>query len=106
MEYKNFTLLTDDFAKQITSHTHTHTHIFSFKRLYRHSHCGSMGLAVSWVHWDINSIPRLPQWVMDPALLQLQIRLQLQLGSDPWLGNSITSGQPKNKIKLRCLSVP
>ena len=31
----------------------------------------------------------LAQWVRDPALLHLWRRLQLQLGSDPWPGNTI-----------------
>ena len=29
------------------------------------------------------------RWVKDLALWQLWLRLQLQLGSDPWLGNSM-----------------
>ena len=35
----------------------------------------------------------------DPALLQLWHRSKLRLRSDPWLGNSICQGQPKNKTK-------
>lgn len=34
-------------------------------------------------------IPSLAQWIKDHTLLQLQLRLQLQLSSDPWPRNSI-----------------
>lgn len=39
-------------------------------------------------HWDAGWTPHLAQWVKDPVLPQLQHRLQLWLGSDPWPGNS------------------
>ena len=58
-----------------------------------------MGLAVSWEHWDTGLIPGLMQWVKDPVLPQLWLRLQLQLGSDPWPRNSICHGAAKNKKK-------
>ena len=44
--------------------------------------CGTMGLLVSPKHWNTGSIPRPAQWVKDPAMPQLQLRLQLQLRSD------------------------
>lgn len=34
-----------------------------------------MGLMASWEHWDTGSTPGLVQWVKDPALPQLQLRL-------------------------------
>ena len=37
----------------------------------------------------------LAQWVKDPAMLQLQ------LGSDPWPGNSICPGAAKNEKKKK-----
>ena len=46
---------------------------------------------------DTGSIPA--QCVKVPALLQLQHRLQLLLGSDPWPGNSICHGVAKKKRK-------
>ena len=59
---------------------------------------GEMGLAVSPQHQDAGLSPSLTQWVKDPALQQL--RLQLQLGSDPWPRNSICCGAAKKeKIK-------
>ena len=40
-----------------------------------------------WQHfleaWDTGSIPRLAQWVKNPAMLQLQLRSKLQLGEFP-----------------------
>ena len=41
--------------------------------------------------------PSPAQWVKDPALLQLRLRLRLQLGSDPWPGSSICQGAAKNE---------
>ena len=51
---------------------------------------------VSWKHWDACSI--LSTVGKDLALLQLRLRLQLWLGSDPWPGNSICRRAAK-KIK-------
>ena len=58
-------------------------------------------------HWDAGSIASSNQWVKDPVLLQLRHRLQLQLGCDPWPGNSHTpqSSQKKKKKKITSLSI-
>ena len=66
---------------------------------YRSSYCGTMGLAVSWEHWDKGWIPSLAQWVKDLELPQLQVKLQLWLRSDPWPGNSICQRVAKKKKK-------
>ena len=39
------------------------------------------------------------RWVKDPALSHLQLRSRLQLGSDPWPGDSIYHGAGKNEEK-------
>ena len=44
--------------------------------------------AVSLECWDAASIPSPTQWVKDSVLPPLQCRSQLQLGLDPWPGNS------------------
>ena len=70
----------------------------------RSSRCGTTGLVVSWEHWDADSIPSPAQWVKDPALLQLQLRSQLQHGSDPCPGNSLcceATKKEKEKQKSR-----
>ena len=46
--------------------------------------CGAMGLAESWEHWDERSILSPAQWVKDPVLPQLQLRLSLWPRSDLW----------------------
>ena len=52
---------------------------------------------VSWERWDAGSIPSWAQWVKDLVLMQLQLRSQLQLGSDPWPSNSICHRAAKKK---------
>ena len=42
--------------------------------------------------------PWQAQWVKDPALLRL--RSPLQLGSDPWSGNSLCHRAAKKKKKI------
>ena len=50
--------------------------------------CGTMGSVASWEPWDAGLIPSPAQWVKDPGLSQLWLRLQLQLRSDPWPGSA------------------
>ena len=62
--------------------------------------CGSVaGSVASLEPWDLDLIPSLAQRVKDWALLQLWRRSQLQLGSDPWPGNSTCHGVAKNEEK-------
>ena len=58
---------------------------------------GAMGSAASWESWDMGLIPSLAQWIKDHTLLQLQLRLQLRLGSDSWPGTSICCRAAKNE---------
>ena len=60
---------------------------------------GATGLAASLQCWDAGRIPGLVQWIKDLALPQLWHRLQVQLRSDPWPGNSIFHGAAKKKKK-------
>ena len=56
-----------------------------------------MGSVISWECRDAGLIPDLAQWVKDPVLLQLWLRSQLPLRSDPWPGTPYATGQPKKK---------
>ena len=59
-----------------------------------------MGLAAFWERQDAGSIPSLVAWwVKDLVLPQLQLRSQLWLRSDPWLGNSLCCGVAKKEKK-------
>ena len=73
--------------------------------VFRSCHSGTAGSVVSWEHWEADSIPGLVQWFMDPALLQVQHGLQLQLGSDPWPGSSMRCWVAKKKKKKKKRSV-
>ena len=63
------------------------------------SHCGTMGLVVSWELWDVGLIPGLAQWLKDPAFLQLWLKSRLWLRYDPWPRSSICYGAAKNEKK-------
>ena len=56
-----------------------------------------MGWVWSWERWDAGLIPSPAQWVKDLVLLQLGLRVQLQLGSDP--RSSICGGVAEKKKK-------
>ena len=58
-----------------------------------------MGLTASWEHQNAGLTTSLVQWVKDLALLQLWLRLQQWLGSDPWPGNSICHGEAEKEKK-------
>ena len=63
-----------------------------------------MGSEASWESWDAGSIPGLAQGLKEVVLLQVWLRLQLQLGSDPGLLTPYAVGQPlppkKKKKKI------
>ena len=60
--------------------------------MVRNSHCSTMGSMVSWECWNAGLTSSLAQWVGDLAL-------QLRLGSDPCLGNSICCWVAKKEKK-------
>ena len=59
-----------------------------------HNRIGGTLRVLGW-----RSIPSSAQWVRDPMFSQLQLRLLLQLRSDPWPGSSVCHRAPKNKQK-------
>ena len=65
-----------------------------------------MGSAASWECWDAGLIPDLAQWVKDVVWLQVWLRSQLQLRSDPWPGNTPQGGQKKKKKSFSFFSFP
>ena len=61
-----------------------------------------MGLAASWERQDAGSIPSLAAWwVKDLVFPQLQLRSQLWLRSDPWLGNPLCCGVAEKEKKKK-----
>ena len=66
-----------------------HLHI---QKVYRSSRCGA---TASWERWNTGWLPGPAQWVMDLALLQLRLRSQLWLRSDPRSGHFMCRGAAK-----------
>ena len=64
-------------------------------------HTGSVAL---WERWEMGLIPSPAQWVKDPALPQLRLRLRLQLGSDPWPRSSKCHRSPPPQKKRTLLN--
>ena len=69
---------------------------------------GTIGSVAFWELWDTGSIPSPAQWVKDHALLQLWLRGQVQLRSNPWprkSGNSMLWGSisPQKKSGKKIL---
>ena len=60
------------------------------------SHCVAQRSAASSERWDSGLIPSPAQWVKDPALPHLLLRLWLWLGSDPRPGSSMCHGAARN----------
>ena len=60
-----------------------------------------MGAVVSWECWDAGSIPGLAECVKFLGLLQVKLRSQLWLRSDPWPGKSMCLGQ-KHMLEIFC----
>ena len=66
---------------------------------FRSPHYGTGGSAASWEHWDAGLILGQAQWVKDSGCHSCSLGLQLQLGSDPWPGNSICLEVPPRQKK-------
>ena len=64
----------------------------------RSSYCGATRLL--YLGSPGKQVWSLAQWVKGLVLPQLQLRSQLQLGSDSWPGNSICHGAAKKKKRL------
>ena len=60
-----------------------------------------MGLVASWEHWDPGLTPSLAQWVKDPVLPQLWLRLHLWLASLA-LELHMPKKKKKNYHKIKC----
>ena len=58
---------------------------------------------MSWEQWFVGSIPSPAQWVGDPALLQLWLRLQMKLDLIPGQGTPHAVGWPKKKNKTKLM---
>lgn len=68
----------------------------------RSSRCGAMGWRVlGALGRRSDPPPSMSQWVEHLALPQLRLRLQLQLGSVSWPGNSVCGEAKKKKKKDR-----
>ena len=67
------------------------------KKKKRSFHCGATESVVLLAVLGCSFDPGLAQGVKDLALLQLGLGSQLQLRSDPWLGNSICHGLAKKE---------
>ena len=73
---------------------------YEVKKYRWSSHCGTTGSVESWECWETASLSSLAQWFNDLAL-PMQLRLKLQLGSDPWPGSSICRRVAKNGGKKK-----
>ena len=72
-------------------------------RVSRSSLCDARGLAASWEHRNIGVIPHLAQWVKEPVLPQLWLRLKPRHRLDliPGPGTPYAAGHKKKKKKKK-----
>ena len=61
--------------------------------------CGTRETMAVGECWNAGLIPSVAPWFKELALLQLQPRLQLHLGSDPWPGSSVCLGAAEKKTE-------